>query len=209
MMRAVPSRARGCILGRALDGTALIILNESLVFNDHSLSQCIWFCQEKGLPQIHIQANPTSGEVLRKKEMVDSEAKREAHRKALILGRALDGTALIILNESLVFNDHSLSQRIWFCVEYTKPNALRETMVVENERFIEYDESGAIKGAPKIVDHHIFGVLGFGCILGRALDGTALIILNESLVFSERRRWLTVKLSARRIAKLSWINTVV
>jgi pre-mRNA-processing factor SLU7 len=33
--------------------------------------------------------------------------------------------------------------------EHLGATPLRDTMVVENERFVEYDESGAIKGAPK------------------------------------------------------------
>ncbi|CAG8265296.1 unnamed protein product [Penicillium salamii] len=85
--------------------------------------QYAWESQEKGHPQLHIQANPTSGEVLRKKEKEDSEAKRTAHRKALMEKYGGD--------------------------EHAQPSALRDTMVVENERFVEYDESGAIKGAPK------------------------------------------------------------
>lgn len=85
--------------------------------------QYAWESQEKGHAQQHIQANPTSGEVLRKKEKEDSEAKRASHRKALMDKYGGD--------------------------EHSQPSALRETMVVENERFIEYDESGAIKGAPK------------------------------------------------------------
>lgn len=82
-----------------------------------------WESQEKGMPQIHLQANPTSGEVLRKKEKEESEAKRQAQRKALL--EKYGGS------------------------EHLQPTPLRDTMVVENERFVEYDESGAIKGAPK------------------------------------------------------------
>ncbi|KAJ5864686.1 Pre-mRNA splicing Prp18-interacting factor [Penicillium soppii] len=85
--------------------------------------QYAWESQEKGHTQLHIQANPTSGEVLRRKEKEDSESKRQAHRKALMEKYGGD--------------------------EHSQATALRETMVVENERFVEYDESGAIKGAPK------------------------------------------------------------
>lgn len=85
--------------------------------------QYAWESQEKGRPQLHIQANPTSGEVLRKKEKEDSEAKRISQRKSLL--------------EKYGGGEHSQS------------SALRDTMVVENEKFVEYDESGAIKGAPK------------------------------------------------------------
>ncbi|KAJ6146367.1 hypothetical protein N7497_008349 [Penicillium chrysogenum] len=124
-----PKTRRMVDMGAQDDQAAALVAEENFVRASGDAAEFekaqkyAWESQEKGLPQIHIQANPTSGEVLRKKEMVDSEAKREAHRKAL-----LDK---------------------YGGVEYTKPNALRETMVVENERFIEYDESGAIKGAPK------------------------------------------------------------
>lgn len=85
--------------------------------------QYAWDSQEKGMAQIHLQANPTSGEVLRKKEKEEGDAKRQAHRKALL--EKYGGS------------------------EHLQPTPLRDTMVVENERFVEYDESGAIKGAPK------------------------------------------------------------
>ncbi|KAJ5692369.1 Pre-mRNA splicing Prp18-interacting factor [Penicillium macrosclerotiorum] len=82
-----------------------------------------WESQEKGSSQIHLQANPTSGEFLRKKEQQESESNRQAQRKALL--------------EKYGGGDHF------------QASPLRDTMVVENERFVEYDESGAIKGAPK------------------------------------------------------------
>ncbi|KAJ5153259.1 Pre-mRNA-splicing factor slu7 [Penicillium canariense] len=82
-----------------------------------------WDAQEAGRAQIHLQANPTSGEVLRKKEKEDAEAKRQAQREALLNKYGGD--------------------------EHLNATPLRDTMVVENERFVEYDESGAIKGAPK------------------------------------------------------------
>ena len=82
-----------------------------------------WESQEKGMSQIHLQANPTSGEVLRKKEEEAAESKRQAQRKALL--EKYGGS------------------------EHLQPTPLRNTMVVENERFVEYDEFGAIKGAPK------------------------------------------------------------
>ncbi|KAJ5296920.1 CDR ABC transporter [Penicillium atrosanguineum] len=85
--------------------------------------QYAWDSQEKGMAQIHLQANPTSGEVLRKKEKEEGDIKREAHRRALL--EKYGGS------------------------EHLQPTPLRDTMVVENERFVEYDENGAIKGAPK------------------------------------------------------------
>ncbi|KAL4805529.1 Pre-mRNA splicing Prp18-interacting factor-domain-containing protein [Aspergillus unguis] len=82
-----------------------------------------WEAQERGTQKIHLQANPTSGELSRKKEMAESSAKRDAQRKALL--------------EKYGGEQH------------LQPTPLRDAMVVENERFVEYDESGAIKGAPK------------------------------------------------------------
>ncbi|KAL1851936.1 mRNA splicing protein [Paecilomyces lecythidis] len=83
-----------------------------------------WESQERGgKDKIHLQANPTSGEILRKKHEQESEAKREARRKALL--EKYGGE------------------------EYLQPSPLKDAAVVENERFVEYDETGAIKGAPK------------------------------------------------------------
>ncbi|KAJ9250647.1 hypothetical protein DTO195F2_8079 [Paecilomyces variotii] len=85
-----------------------------------------WESQERGgKDKIHLQANPTSGEVLRKKHEQESEAKRQAKRKALL--EKYGGE------------------------EYLQPSPLKDAAVVENERFVEYDETGAIKGAPKKV----------------------------------------------------------
>lgn len=82
-----------------------------------------WEMQEVGNAKIHLQANPTSGEVARKKTQTESETKRQAQRKALL--EKYGGE------------------------EHLAPTPLRDAMVVENEKFVEYDETGAIKGAPK------------------------------------------------------------
>ncbi|KAL1968028.1 hypothetical protein VTN77DRAFT_2157 [Rasamsonia byssochlamydoides] len=82
-----------------------------------------WEAQERGDKQIHLQANPTSGEILRKKETAESEARRQAQRKQLL--EKYGGE------------------------EHLKAAPLRDAAVIENERFVEYDETGAIKGAPK------------------------------------------------------------
>ncbi|KUJ07349.1 putative mRNA splicing protein [Mollisia scopiformis] len=85
-----------------------------------------WEAQEKGGDtKLHLQANPTSGEILLKKEREKEQAKKEAHKKML---------------------------RDKYGGE-TNPNAakLRDVAVTENERYVEYDESGLIKGAPKVV----------------------------------------------------------
>ncbi|KAE9370565.1 putative mRNA splicing protein [Stipitochalara longipes BDJ] len=85
-----------------------------------------WESQEKaGNTNLHLQANPTSGEYYRKKEQAEAEEKRQAHKKMLLekYGGELN------------------------------PNAakLRDAAVLESEKYIEYDESGAVKGAPKMV----------------------------------------------------------
>ncbi|KAK4964883.1 mRNA splicing protein [Elasticomyces elasticus] len=79
-----------------------------------------WETQEKGLPsKLHLQANPTAGEVLRKKQLQETSASRELQRKALLdkYGGA----------------------------EYLSSNPLKDTAVTENERYVEYDDHGKPK----------------------------------------------------------------
>lgn len=83
-----------------------------------------WETQERGdRDRIHLQANPTSGEYFRKKQKAEQDEKKQAQRKALLdkYGGA----------------------------EHLQPGPLREAAVIENERFVEYDETGAIKGESK------------------------------------------------------------
>ena len=83
-----------------------------------------WESQERGdKNKTHIQANPTSGEYFRRKEKEESDTKREAQRKMLL-------------------DKYGGEQHM-------QPSQLRDMAVVENERYVEYDETGAIKGAPK------------------------------------------------------------
>lgn len=83
-----------------------------------------WEAQERsGDTSLHLQANPTAGEILRKKESEEREAKRRKRAEELA---SQYGTNPVI------------------------PDALRET-IKENEAFVEYDEAGLIKGAPKKV----------------------------------------------------------
>jgi pre-mRNA-processing factor SLU7 len=85
-----------------------------------------WESQEKGGDtKQHLQANPTAGEYYRKKEKAEAEAKKLAHQK--------------MLQEKYGGEVNPLAAK------------LRETAVSESERYIEYDESGAIKGAPKLI----------------------------------------------------------
>ncbi|KAI1417452.1 Pre-mRNA splicing Prp18-interacting factor-domain-containing protein [Hypoxylon sp. FL1857] len=83
-----------------------------------------WEKQEKsGDTSQHMQANPTAGEFYRKKEKEEAERKR-AERQRLLAEKYGETPEL--------------------------PAALREAAVTESEQFVEYDESGLIKGAPKV-----------------------------------------------------------
>lgn len=84
-----------------------------------------WESQERGdKNKTHLQANPTSGEYFRRKEKEESDAKREAHRK-MLLGK-------------------------YGGEQFLQPPQLRDMAVIENERYVEYDERGLVKGAPKV-----------------------------------------------------------
>ncbi|KAK7513340.1 Pre-mRNA splicing Prp18-interacting factor-domain-containing protein [Phyllosticta citriasiana] len=82
-----------------------------------------WESQQRGdKNKVHLQANPTSGEYFRKKEAEEAEQKREAKRKELL--------------EKYGGQEHLQS------------NPIKAAAVMENERYVEYDSKGRIKGAP-------------------------------------------------------------
>ncbi|OAL56698.1 pre-mRNA-splicing factor SLU7 [Pyrenochaeta sp. DS3sAY3a] len=84
-----------------------------------------WETQERGdKNKLHLQANPTSGEIMRKKELKEAEEKAAAKQKAL-------------------------AEKYGTQEKFTD-DTLRKTAVTENERYVEYDERGRIKGAPKV-----------------------------------------------------------
>lgn len=124
-----PKTRRMVDMGAQEDQAAALVAEENFVRASGDAAEFekaqkyAWEAQERGSQKIHLQANPTSGEVLRKKEEKESMAKREAQKKALL--EKYGGS------------------------EHLAPTPLRDTMVTENERFVEYDETGAIKGAPK------------------------------------------------------------
>ncbi len=81
-----------------------------------------WEAQEKtGNTGMHLQANPTAGAFLRKKESEEREAKRR--KRAELLADQ-------------------------YGEQPTVPEALRNA-ITESETFVEYDEAGLIKGAPR------------------------------------------------------------
>ena len=83
-----------------------------------------WESQERGdKNKTHLQANPTSGEYYRRQEKEEKEIRREAQRRLLL--EKYGGE------------------------QYIQPSQLRDAAVTENEKYVEYDDSGAVKGAPK------------------------------------------------------------
>lgn len=85
-----------------------------------------WEQQEKaGDSKLHLQANPTMGEYQRKKEREEAERKKAEKAKMLEEKYGVSSAAM--------------------------PSSMRDMALVENESYVEYDESGAIKGAPKVV----------------------------------------------------------
>ncbi|KAL8681507.1 MAG: hypothetical protein Q9186_002393 [Xanthomendoza sp. 1 TL-2023] len=89
-------------------------------------SKYAWESQERGdKNKTHLQANPTSGEYFRRKEKQESDARRESHRKQLL--------------EKYGGEQH------------LQPTIPTDSAITENEKYIEYDESGAVKGAPEVL----------------------------------------------------------
>lgn len=117
--------------GANADASAALVAEEGFVRKSGDAAEFekaqtyAWEQQQRGdRNAIHLQANPTSGEYFRKKEQQEAEAKREAQRKLLM--------------------DKYGGQ------EHLKKDPLRDVAVTESERFVEYDERGLIKGAPKV-----------------------------------------------------------
>ncbi|KAB8356546.1 hypothetical protein FH972_024129 [Carpinus fangiana] len=85
-----------------------------------------WETQERGdKNKLHLQANPTSGEYFRRKEKEEAETKKAAQKKALL--------------ELYGGQDDDVQKQL-------RRDA---AAVVESEQYVEYDERGRIKGAPK------------------------------------------------------------
>ncbi|EAW09271.1 mRNA splicing protein SLU7 [Aspergillus clavatus NRRL 1] len=124
-----PKTRRMVDMGAQDDQAAALVAEENFVRASGDAAEFeraqkyAWESQERGNRKIHLQANPTSGEILRKREQAESEAKRQAQRQALLAKYGGE--------------------------EHLQHTPLRDAMVIENEKFVEYDETGAIKGAPK------------------------------------------------------------
>lgn len=117
--------------GATADNAAALVAEEGFVRKSGDAAEFeraqryAWETQERGdKNKIHLQANPTSGEYMRKKELQEAEEKKEAQRKALL--QKYGGQDK--------FHDETL----------------KKTAVIESEKYVEYDERGRIKGAPKV-----------------------------------------------------------
>jgi pre-mRNA-processing factor SLU7 len=116
--------------GATADEAAALVAEEGFVRKSgdaaefEKATRYAWETQERGAHnKIHLQANPTSGEYLLKKEQQEADTKKAVHRKAL-----LDK-----------YGDQGKMQSA----------ALKELMITETEKFVEYDKSGGIKGLLK------------------------------------------------------------
>ncbi|KAH8728930.1 ANTH domain-containing protein [Phaeosphaeriaceae sp. PMI808] len=84
-----------------------------------------WETQNRGdKNKLHLQANPTSGEVMRKKQLKEAEEQKLARAKML-------------------------AEKYGTQEKFTD-DTLHKTAVTESEKYVEYDERGRIKGAPKV-----------------------------------------------------------
>lgn len=85
-----------------------------------------WETQERGdKDKIHMQANPTEAQLTRKRKAEEDQQKAETKRKALLDRYGSQDTAS------------------------SKKTALVGAGITSNERYVEYDERGRIKGEPQ------------------------------------------------------------
>jgi pre-mRNA-processing factor SLU7 len=116
--------------GASADQAAALVAEEGFVRKSGDAAEFeratryAWETQERGdRNKLHLQANPTAGELTIKKQTKEAEEKRQAQRKALL--------------ERYGGEEH-LNQA-----------PLKDVLVTESEKYIEYDEDGTIKGALK------------------------------------------------------------
>jgi pre-mRNA-processing factor SLU7 len=116
-------------MGATADAASALVAEEGFVRKSGDAEEFeraqkyAWESQEKGGPgKLHMQANPTEGAFLRKKELDETKAKKEAKQKALLDKYGVQ----------------------------PETASLKDTAVVESEQFVEYDERGRIKGLPKV-----------------------------------------------------------
>jgi len=119
--------------GANADASAALVAEEGFVKKSgdaaafETATRYAWEQQQRGDKNaLHLQANPTAGEISRKKEAEASATKNETQRKALL--------------------------EKYGGAEFLAKDPLRDAVatITESERFVEYDERGLIKGAPKV-----------------------------------------------------------
>lgn len=90
-----------------------------------------WETQERGdKDKLHLQANPTAGEISRKRKFEEDAKKQEAHKKMLL--------------EKYGAQDAVIA------------NPLKDAQITSNESYVEYDERGRIKGAPQVKEKSMY-----------------------------------------------------
>ncbi|GAB7359566.1 hypothetical protein MBLNU230_g6753t1 [Neophaeotheca triangularis] len=90
-----------------------------------------WETQERGdKDRLHLQANPTAGEIGRKRKREEEEEKLAA-RKKMLADR---------------YGDQS----------EVRKNPLEDVAVTSNETYVEYDERGRIKGQPQKIEKSMY-----------------------------------------------------
>jgi pre-mRNA-processing factor SLU7 len=116
--------------GASVDTAAALIAEEGFMRSSGDAAEFekaqryAWESQEKaGDTQQHLQANPTSGEYYRRKEREEAESNRQARQNLLL--------------EKYGSEKSSVASK------------LRDVAVVESEKYVEYDESGTVKGSLK------------------------------------------------------------
>jgi pre-mRNA-processing factor SLU7 len=116
--------------GASVDTAAALVAEEGFLRSSGDAAEFekaqkyAWESQEQaGNTQQHLQANPTSGEYYRRKEREEAESKRQARQKILLEKYGGESN--------------------------TAASKLRDAAIIESEKFIEYDESGTIKGSAK------------------------------------------------------------
>lgn len=117
--------------GQFKDAAAALVAEEGFVKKGGDAAeferaqQYAWETQERGdQNKIHLQANPTAGEVIRKQQEKEKAEKKAAHQK-------------------------SLAEKYGSQEKFSN-KAMKDLAITENERYVEYDETGHIKGLPKV-----------------------------------------------------------
>lgn len=90
-----------------------------------------WETQERGdKDKLHLQANPTAGEISRKRKAEEDLQKKNAQKKMLL--------------------------EKYGAQEDVRANPLKDAQITSNERYVEYDERGRVKGAAQVKEKSMY-----------------------------------------------------